>query len=86
MAFQPLNQVNTRFSAQAVVTNHGVWKRIPEHEIAFIQDFESDVGKESLFRRVREGKVRVLFGSTAKMIRESVAAKYARAIWMLMAG
>ncbi|MFO1511301.1 MAG: DEAD/DEAH box helicase family protein [Verrucomicrobiota bacterium] len=40
---------------------------IPEREIAFIQEFDSDASKLGLFRDVRAGKVRVLFGSTQKM-------------------
>jgi N12 class adenine-specific DNA methylase/adenine-specific DNA methylase len=36
-------------------------------DIAFIQDYDSDAAKLSLFRDVRAGKVRVLFGSTQKM-------------------
>jgi len=40
---------------------------IPEGEIAFIQDYDADNAKLALFRSVREGKVRVLFGSTQKM-------------------
>ncbi len=40
---------------------------IPKQEIAFIQDFESDAAKLALFKDVRNGRVRVLFGSTQKM-------------------
>jgi N12 class adenine-specific DNA methylase len=40
---------------------------IPEREIAFIQEFDSDASKLALFRDVRSGKVRVLFGTTQKM-------------------
>ncbi|HZL79251.1 MAG TPA: hypothetical protein VFC17_10395 [Candidatus Limnocylindrales bacterium] len=40
---------------------------IPGNETAFIQDYDSDVSKLTLFRDVRAGKVRVLFGSTQKM-------------------
>ena len=40
---------------------------IPGNEIAFIQDYDSDASKLALFRDVRAGKVRVLFGSTQKM-------------------
>src|SRR5271170_958359 len=40
---------------------------IPGPEIAFIQDHDSDASKLTLFRDVRAGKVRVLFGSTQKM-------------------
>ncbi len=40
---------------------------VPSGEIAFIQDYDSDASKLALFRDVRAGKVRVLFGSTQKM-------------------
>jgi N12 class adenine-specific DNA methylase len=40
---------------------------IPENEMAFIQDYDADNAKLTLFRSVRSGKVRVLFGSTQKM-------------------
>ena len=40
---------------------------VPGGDIAFIQDYDSDAAKLSLFRDVRAGKVRVLFGSTQKM-------------------
>jgi N12 class adenine-specific DNA methylase len=40
---------------------------IPEGEIAFIHDYESDTAKAKLFRMVRAGQVRVLMGSTLKM-------------------
>lgn len=37
---------------------------VPAGEIAFVQDATSDAAKEALFKQVREGKIRVLFGST----------------------
>src|ERR1019366_8941627 len=40
---------------------------VPEGEIAFIQDYDADSAKLGLFRSVRAGKIRVLFGSTQKM-------------------
>ncbi len=40
---------------------------VPRESIAFIQDFESDASKLNLFRNVRSGRVRILFGSTQKM-------------------
>lgn len=40
---------------------------IPDKEIAFIHDADSDTQKATLFKAVREGRVRVLLGSTAKM-------------------
>ncbi len=40
---------------------------IPAAQIAFIQEYDSDAAKLALFRAVRAGKIRVLFGSTQKM-------------------
>jgi N12 class adenine-specific DNA methylase len=40
---------------------------VPAEEIAFIQDFDADNAKLALFRDVRSGQVRILFGSTQKM-------------------
>jgi len=40
---------------------------IPEEEIAFIHDANTDARKQDLFNKVRRGQVRVLMGSTQKM-------------------
>ena len=40
---------------------------IPENEIAVIHDANTEAQKEELFGKVRSGRVRFLFGSTAKM-------------------
>jgi N12 class adenine-specific DNA methylase len=40
---------------------------VPAAEIQFIQDHDGDAAKLQLFRDVRSGKVRILFGSTQKM-------------------
>jgi N12 class adenine-specific DNA methylase len=40
---------------------------IPEREIAFIHDANTDAKKKTLFSKVRAGQVRVLMGSTFKM-------------------
>jgi hypothetical protein len=40
---------------------------VPLAQIEFVQNAESDAEKLSLFRDVRAGKVRILFGSTQKM-------------------
>ena len=47
-------------------TNWNGWA-CPADDIAFIQDYDADTAKLALFRDVRAGKVRVLFGSTQKM-------------------
>jgi hypothetical protein len=55
------------FSVYDDVRDKLLARGIPAAEIAFIQDFDDDTAKASLFKAVREGKVRVLLGSTAKM-------------------
>lgn len=48
---------------KAKLTTYG----IPENEIAFIHDADTETRKKELFAKVRQGKVRVLLGSTFKM-------------------
>lgn len=40
---------------------------VPADEIRFIHEAKNDTQKEALFQKVREGKVRVLLGSTGKL-------------------
>jgi hypothetical protein len=40
---------------------------VPATEVAFVHDADTDAQKATLFKAVREGRVRVLLGSTAKM-------------------
>lgn len=42
-------------------------KGVPEKEIAFIHDANTEVKKTELFGKVKSGQVRFLIGSTAKM-------------------
>ncbi|MDO5716076.1 MAG: helicase C-terminal domain-containing protein, partial [Tissierellia bacterium] len=42
-------------------------KGIPKEEIAFIHDAKTELQKDALFAKVRNGEVRVLMGSTQKM-------------------
>ena len=56
-----------RFSVYEDIRDKLLEKGIPEHEIAFIHDYETEARKKELFAKVRQGKIRVLFGSTAKM-------------------
>lgn len=44
-----------------------IQRGIPEAEIAFIHDAKTELQKEELYGKVRSGRIRVLFGSTAKM-------------------
>lgn len=44
-----------------------ITKGVPESEIAFIHDADSEAKKKELFSKVRTGQVRVLLGSTQKM-------------------
>lgn len=40
---------------------------IPENEIAFIHDYKSDAQREQLFEDAKDGKIRFIVGSTAKL-------------------
>lgn len=42
-------------------------KGIPEEQVRFIHEADTEVKKQELFKKVRRGEVRVLIGSTAKM-------------------
>lgn len=44
-----------------------VERGVPESEVAFIHDADTEVKKKELFAKVRSGKVRVLIGSTQKL-------------------
>jgi N12 class adenine-specific DNA methylase len=44
-----------------------VQKGIPEKEIAYIHDADTEMKKKELFAKVRNGSVRILMGSTQKM-------------------
>lgn len=44
-----------------------VARGVPAEEIRFIHEAKNDTQKEALFQQVREGKVRVLLGSTGKL-------------------
>ena len=44
-----------------------IQKGIPNNEIAFIHQFDSEIKKKEVFDKVRKGEVRILMGSTNKM-------------------
>jgi hypothetical protein len=55
-----------RFNVYDDIRGKLIERGIPEHEIAFIHDADTETKKKELFAKVRQGKVRVLFGSTFK--------------------
>ena len=67
LVFCDLSIPGPGFSVYTDMRDKLVARGIPADEIAFIQDFDSDAAKAALFRDVRNGRVRILFGSTAKM-------------------
>ncbi|KNZ42436.1 DEAD/DEAH box helicase family protein [Acetobacterium bakii] len=56
-----------RFNVYEEIKSKAIEKGIPEDEIAFIHDADTDAKKIALFAKVRSGSVRVLIGSTPKM-------------------
>jgi hypothetical protein len=55
------------FSVYEDMRDKLIAKGIPASDIEFVQNHDSDAAKLQLFRDVRAGKVRILFGSTQKM-------------------
>lgn len=60
-------QADGRFSVYQDLRTKLVEMGVPGHEIAFVHDYESDAAKAELFKDVRDGRIRVLIGSTGKM-------------------
>ena len=58
---------NGEFTAYNELRKELVELGVPQEEIAFIHDYETDSKKEELFQAVRRGSVRVLMGSTSKL-------------------
>jgi hypothetical protein len=56
-----------RFNVYDDIRSKLLERGIPESDIAFIHDADTDVRKKELFAKVRQGRVRILFGSTFKM-------------------
>lgn len=56
-----------RFSVYQALRSNLVERGVPIEDIAFIHDYESDSAKEELFKAVRDGRIRILLGSTQKM-------------------
>ena len=55
------------FTVYEEVRNKLIEKGVPKEEIVFIHEANTEQQKAELFAHVREGKVRFLLGSTAKM-------------------
>ena len=55
------------FNAYADLRDQLVGHGLPENQIAFIHDYETDSAKLQLYRDVNKGTVRVLLGSTEKL-------------------
>lgn len=59
--------LNRQFCAYDDLKAKLVRRGVPAEQIAFIQDYDSDVQKHVLFKEVQTGKIRILMGSTQKM-------------------
>ena len=65
--FCDLSTPGKGFSVYDDIKKKLVARGVPENEIAFIHNADTDAKKKELFAKVRSGQVRVLMGSTAKM-------------------
>ena len=62
-----VNPTQWGYGAYDEIVGKLIERGIPREQIASVGDADSDAKKQSLFERVRQGSVRVLIGSTAKM-------------------
>ena len=68
LIFCDLSTPNTgKFNVYDNMKKKLIVRGVPENEIAFIHNADSEAKKKELFAKVRSGQVRVLIGSTAKM-------------------
>ena len=58
---------DAEFSVYTDIRRKLIERGVPESEIRFIHEANTEVQKQELFKKVRRGEVRVLLGSTAKM-------------------
>ena len=65
--FCDLSTPGKGFSVYDDIRSKLIARGVPENEIAFIHDANTDEKKKALFAKVRTGQVRVLMGSTSKM-------------------
>ena len=56
------SKLRRQFSAYDDLKTKLVARGIPAEQIAFMQEFDSDVQKHILFKDVRSGKIRILMG------------------------
>ena len=56
-----------KFNVYDEIRNVLLAKGVPESEIAFVHDATSEAQRQELFERARQGKVRILIGSTGKL-------------------
>lgn len=62
-----LDALNAKFDVYNDLRDKLIARGIPAEEIAFIHSANTDAQKDELFGRVKSGRTRFLFGSTAKM-------------------
>ena len=67
LIFCDLSTPSKGFNVYDDIKTKLIARGVPENEIAFIHDANTDEKKKALFAKVRSGQVRVLMGSTAKM-------------------
>ncbi|WP_333608809.1 LPD38 domain-containing protein [Arsukibacterium sp.] len=67
MSPDELAALDGEFSVYDDIKQKLIAKGLPESEVAFIHDANTELQKDELFAKVKSGRVRVLLGSTAKM-------------------
>lgn len=58
---------DAEFSVYTDIRKKLIERGVPKSEISFIHEAKTEAQKQELFKKVRKGEVRILFGSTQKM-------------------
>ena len=61
------SQLKRQFCAYDDLKEKLISRGVAAEQIAFMQDYDSDIQKTILFKEVKSGKIRILMGSTQKM-------------------
>ena len=67
LIFCDLSTPSEGFNVYDDIREKLISKGVPNEEIAFIHNYNTDTQKAALFSSVRQGKIRILLGSTEKM-------------------
>lgn len=67
LIFSDVGTPSDKFNVYDFIKYELIRRGIPKEEIAYIHDAKTDAQKETLFKRMNDGDIRILLGSTSKL-------------------